>query len=124
RPPLPGGSVARARENSGHDKPSRSRTCSRASEPFWKQVRPMKAPVGAPNTWPVPDASTSGVAVGANTVSLVPWEIASRPSVTRPVPIRLLGLSPVHATTEAAGKPYRLCQYGASVPTRDHGATI
>ena len=105
RPPLPGGSSASRREKSAHENPSPSRTCSRASDPFWKQVSPMKAPVGAPNTWPVPDASTSGVAIGANTVSLVPSEIASRPSATRPVPTRLLGLSPVQTVTDAGGKP-------------------
>ncbi len=49
-------------------------------------------------------------------VSLVPSEIATTPSRTRPVPTRLHGLSPDHAATRAAGRPYLRCQYGESVP--------
>ena len=50
-------------------------------------------------------------------VSLVPSEIATTPSRTRPVPTRLQGLSPDQATTRAGGRLYLRRQYGASVPT-------
>ena len=50
------GRLQRVRENSAHVMPNASRTRSRASDPFLKTVRPMKSPVGAPNTWPVPVA--------------------------------------------------------------------
>src|SRR5262249_52711112 len=40
-----------------------------------------------------------------------------RPSSTRPVPTRLHGLSPDHATTRAGGRRYRCCQYRDSRPT-------
>src|SRR5580765_811507 len=42
--------------------------------------------------------------------------MATVPSRTRPVPIRLHGLSPDHATTRAAGRPCRRRQYVDSVP--------
>src|SRR5215212_4320096 len=84
----------------------------------------MYAPVGAPNTWPVPESSMRGSDIGPKTVSLVPSEIASRPSATRPAPMRLLGLSPVQAITAAGAKPYRICQYGASAPTLLQGSAI
>ena len=104
-PLLPAGVRASAAENSGHVRPNMSRTRSRASEPFRKHVSPMNAPVGDANTWPVPDASTHAAAIGPKIVSLVPSEIATRSWRTRPVPTRLEGLSPVHATTRAAEKP-------------------
>src|SRR5262245_28062444 len=56
-------------------------------------------------------------------VSLVPSETAASPSRTSPVPTRLHGLSPDHATTRAAGSVCRDCQYGESLPTiADDGA--
>src|SRR5262252_10598448 len=117
RPPLPGGDAASTREKSSQLMPNASRTRSRASDPFLKQVNPMKAPVGDPKTWPVPDGSTRGVRIRPKIVSLVPSEIATRPSATRPVPTRLHGLSPDHATTRAGGSWYRCCQYGDKRPT-------
>ena len=98
-----GGVAASVREKSAHDMRSDSRTRSRASDPFWKTVSPMNAPVGDPNTWPVPDASTRASFIRPNTVSLVPIDTAMTPSRTSPVPIRLHGLSPDHAITRAAG---------------------
>jgi hypothetical protein len=50
-------------------------------------------------------------------VSLVPSEIAIRPSRTSPVPTRLHGLSPDHATMRAGGKPYLELQKGERPPT-------
>ena len=50
RPPLPGGVAPSASENWSHVRPNASRTRSRASDPLLKHVRPMYAPVGAPNT--------------------------------------------------------------------------
>src|SRR5262245_66162639 len=101
--------------------PKASRTRSRASDPFLKQVSPMYAPVGEPKTWPVPDGSTRGVRIRPKIVSLVPSEIATRPSATRPVPTRLHGLSPDHATMRAGGRRYRCCQYGDRCPTLAEG---
>ena len=80
----------------------------------------MNAPVGAPNTCPVPVLSTRGSSISPKMTSLVPSDTATRPSRTRPVPIRLHGLSPDHATTRAGGKPWRCCQYGDSVPAMVH----
>ena len=57
-------------------------------------------------------------------MSLVPSEIATRPSRTSPTPIRLHGLSPDHATTFAAGRPCRACQYGESRPAIVHDGAI
>src|SRR5215510_4342786 len=81
----------------------------------------MNAPVGDPKTWPVPDSSTRGSFITPNTVSLVPIDTAIRPSRTKPVPIRLQGLSPDQTITLAAGYPYRDCQYRDKVPTHVHG---
>ena len=53
-PSLPGGAAASAREKPAQSSPNMSRTRSRASDPFEKQVSPMNPPVGAPNTCPVP----------------------------------------------------------------------
>ena len=61
-PRLPGGAAASAAENPGQSNPYASRTRSRASDPLLKTVNPMKSPVGAPNTWPVPVGSMRGVA--------------------------------------------------------------
>src|SRR5258706_15608150 len=77
---------------------------------------PMYSPVGEPNTWPVPSLDTDGCDISPKIVSLVPSEIATRPSRTRPEPTRLHGLSPDQATTRAGGKPCRSCQYAESVP--------
>ena len=68
----------------------------------------MNAPVGAPNTWPVPLASTRGASIRPKLTSLVPSDTAIRPSRTRPVPIRLHGLSPDHVTTRARRKSVAL----------------
>ena len=46
-----------------------------------------------------------GLDTGANTVSLVPSEIPSCPSCTRPSPINDEGLTPVQATTRAGPNP-------------------
>ena len=43
--------------------------------------------------------------MNAKTVSLVPSDTASRLSSTMPVPMRLHGLSPDHAMTDAGGRP-------------------
>src|SRR5688500_2729818 len=125
RPWLPAGVISRAREKSVHVKSNASWTCSRASDPLLKQVSPMYSPVGEANTWPVPDGSTRGSFISPKIVSLVPSEIATRPSRTRPTPIRLHGLSPDHAMTRAGGSPRRACQYAESVPaTLQDGATV
>ena len=56
-------------------------------------------------------------------MSLVPSETATTPSRTSPVPTRLHGLSPDHATTLAVGSRWRTCQYGDNRPTTvDAGA--
>ena len=48
-----------------------------------------------------------GAAMAANTVSLVPRLITAVPGPLAPMPIRLLGLSPVKAMTLVpAAKPY------------------
>ncbi len=59
--------------------------------------------MGEANTWPVPSLLGFGVGMMPKIVSLVPREIATTPSRTRPVPTRLHGLSPDHAITRAAG---------------------
>src|SRR4029453_11957495 len=84
----------------------------------------MNAPVGAPNTWPGPLASTRGASIKPKLTSLVPSDTAMRPSRTRPVPIRLHGLSPDQVTTAAAGNPYRRCQYELSVPATEYAGRI
>src|SRR4051794_30995848 len=101
-----------------------SRIRSRASEPLLKHVNPMKSPVGAPNTWPVPSGSTRGCFIKPKIVSLVPSEIATTPSRTRPTPTRLHGLSPDQVITDAGGNRCRTCQYGDSVPATAHDGAM
>src|SRR4029077_869801 len=65
-----------------------------------------------------------GSCINPKIVSLVPSEIATSPSRTRPVPIRLQGVSPDHRMTCAAGRPCRACQYGDNVPAMLHDGAI
>src|SRR5262245_66579859 len=74
----------------------------------------MYSPVGEAKTWPVPDVSTRGSFINPKIVSLVPSEMATRPSRTRPTPMRLQGLSPDQVMTRGAGRTVRDCQYDES----------
>ena len=88
-----------ARSNAGQSSPTRSLTASRASEPFAKQMRHMKPPAGLPKTCPKPRGSVRGSRMAAKKVSLVPRLTIAQPGALPPMPTRLLGLSPVNATT-------------------------
>src|SRR5215471_5165753 len=72
----------------------------------------------------MPAGLTRGSRIRPKIVSLVPSEIATMPSRTRPVPTRLQGLSPDHATTAHAGRRWRCCQYVESAPTIVDDGTI
>src|SRR5262249_45058099 len=126
-PRFPGGLCRRASENPDQSSPYSSRMRSRAREPFLKQVSPIYAPVGEQNTCPVPAGSTNGLPMNPNTVSLVPIEMATRPSRTRPAPTRLDGLSPDHEMIfggEEAEKPYLRTQYGDRFPATCHDSRM
>src|SRR6188768_1217595 len=84
----------------------------------------MNPPVGDPKTCPAPLGSGCGLAVGANTVSLVPSEMPSCPGDVRPRPTSDDGLSPVQVMTRAGPHPSLRCQYGASTPATVHGVAI
>jgi hypothetical protein len=84
---------------------------SRAIDPFSKQIKLMKSPVGDPKTCPLPVGSTRGFGMKPKRVLEVPSEMAIRPGFTSPTPIKLQGLSPDHDTTCVRGeKPYRFTQ--------------
>ena len=115
-PSLPGSLRSRiARSNADQDNPTRSATASRASDPLAKQIKDMKPPAGLPNTCPNPRGSLRGSRMAANIVSLVPKLITTVPGSVAPMPTKLLGLSPVNASTGVPGaKPNRATKYGAT----------